>query len=368
MLTIRENQGPYEMKSIRVDQMVAKTRQQVRMFYGSDLSAREKKSPSPLTAVRLILVLLPAILLAGTFHALAVPQEPPGAPTQAPIARQDAARDSDIRVAYVAVMDKKRAPISDLKYEDFSVRENGVPQQLVDVSLASESPLVVGVMVDVSGSTAVEQSRHERLNVLLGFLASSVGSNREAYITAFGMSSLRLTGITNNPAELQAGLKQVDNAHPYGGTALFDSLITVVSTMPPELPGRKILLVMSDFEENSSHHRLDETILRAQQTGTTIFALVEPGDHPRFSRKPNRGSKLAQRFAEESGGEAYLIESPKDMEIALQHLQLLLKNSYAVKYHASAQPKKDGSVPLKIDVHRKDATLIATQQRPPALP
>jgi Ca-activated chloride channel homolog len=337
------------------------------MFYGSDLRARENESQSPLAAVRLNLVLLPAILLSGAFYALAGLQVPSGRWTQTSIA-QNAANNSDIRVAYVTVMDNKRAPIADLKREDFSVIENGVSQQLVNVSHASEEPLILGVMIDVSGSAFVEKSRHERLNVLLRFLASAVGSNEEAYITAFGMSSLRLTGITNNPTELLAGLKQVDEAHPYGGTALFDSLITVVSTMPPGLLGRKILVVLSDFEENSSHHSLDEAIFRAQQTGTTVFALVEPGDHPRLSRKPNRGSKLAKRFAEESGGEAYLIESPKDMEIALQHLQLLLKSSYAVKYHASAQPKKDGSVPLKIDVHRKDATLIATHQRPPALP
>ena len=95
---------------------------------------------------------------------------------------------------------------------------------------------------------------------------------------------------------------------------------------------------------------------------------MEPSDHARFSGKPNRGLKVAKRFAEESGGEAYSIESLKDVELALQNLQLLLRNSYAVKYQAIAQPNKDGKVSLRIEVHRKDVKLIATRQRPPAFP
>ena len=232
--------------------------------YTRDLSVSEKDSTSSLNSARLVLVLLLfAILFAAASDAVAAPEEPPGAATQTPIP-QDAAAISEFRIAYVAVTDKAGAPITDLKREDFSVSENGVPQRLVDLLTTSKVHLVLGLVIDVSGSAVAQTARHDRLNVLLNFLARSVGSNEEAYITAFGIRALRLTGVTNNPVELREGLKQVDAAHPHGGTALFDSLISVVSAIPPDMPGRRVLVVMSDFEENSSHHKLDDAILHAQ--------------------------------------------------------------------------------------------------------
>jgi len=320
------------------------------------------------TTVFFFLVLFLTIPFVGPIQALPEPQEPFGSTKQEPTAAQDAAKDSELRIVYVAVVDKNRVPITDLKFEDFTIRENGVPQQIVDVTPTSETPLVLGVLVDVSGSASGQSSRHEKLNVLLQFLGSKVGKSEEAYITAFAMKPLRLTGITSNPLDLQAGLREVDTAHPIGSTALYDSVISAASTLPPDLPGRKILIVLSDFEDNSSGHGLDGAIFGVQKSGTAVFALVEINELNLRERRVTRVSKAARQFAEETGGTAYFIRTPKDMGIALEHLQLLLRSSYAVKYHAGAATKKDGSVPLKIEVHRKDATVIATGQRPPALP
>ena len=196
------------------------------------------------------------------------------------------------------------------------------------------------------------------------FLGAVVSGSQKAFLATFGPSLHGFTGITNDPVELQAGMKQIGEARISGSTALFDSLIEVMQVIPSDQRSRKTLLVISDFEDNSSHHSLDDAILRAQQTGTAIFAFMRLGEDPRRSRSANRGLRVAQRLAEETGGEAYRIESPKDMEIALQHLQLLLKSSYAVKYHASATPNKNGNVPLKIEVHRKDASVVAAQRGP----
>jgi hypothetical protein len=123
-----------------------------------------------------------------------------------------ATNESDIRVAYVAVLDKKGTPVADLKTEDFAITEDKIPQQVVSVSPSADSHLVLGAMIDVSGSAREDESLHDKLNALLRFLGTSVGGSEEAYIVAFASSSRRLTGITSNISELLSGLQEVDKA------------------------------------------------------------------------------------------------------------------------------------------------------------
>lgn len=268
-------------------------------------------------------------------------------------------------MAYVAVLDKKGTPVTDLKAEDFSVTEDKIPQQIANVSSSADSRLVLGAMIDVSGSAREDESLHDKLNALLRFLAISVGGSEEAYLVAFASSSRRLTGITSNISELLFGLQEVDKANPYGPTALFDSLVSTVEWLPPGLAGRKVLLVLSDFEDNTSHQNLDKAIFDMQLTGAAVFAFVNFAKGHESDRSAKLGAKVSRRMAEETGGECYLIKSPQDMEAALHRMQLVLRNSYALSYHATARPRNDGSVPLKIETHRKDLQLVFIQLRPP---
>ena len=168
-------------------------------------------------ALRLLLVA--SFLVATSVSAFAAPQSQPDVMPQTPFPAP-AANENDIRVVYVAVLDKKEIPVSDLTSDDFSVFENKAPQQIVSVSLSSDSHIVLGAMIDVSGSAHEDTTRHDKLNVLLRFLSGSTGSSEEAYISAFAMKPVRLTGVTANLSELFSGLKQVDEANSYGPTAL----------------------------------------------------------------------------------------------------------------------------------------------------
>ena len=145
-------------------------------------------------------------------------------------------------------------------------------------------------------------------------------------------------------------------------------MLSTIQSLPPRTPGRKVLVVLSDFGDNSSHQNLDKTILDLQFAGTTVFALIELARGHESERASKLGLRVAREIAEETGGEAYPIESPQEMDAALRRVQLVLKNSYAVRYHATAQSAKDGKVSLKVEVHRAGVHILVTRQRPPATP
>jgi len=79
-----------------------------------------------------------------------------------------------------------------------------------------------------------------------------------------------------------------------------------------------VLLVLSDFEDNTSHQNLDKAILDMQLTGTAVFAFVNFAKGHESDRSARLGAKVSRRMAEETGGECYLIKSPQDMQAALR--------------------------------------------------
>jgi len=343
--------------------------QRIRMFHRQDRRAPDEiPAQSSLTRNSLLLVCFLTIPVANTIHAIAKQQEPSGSFAQPLYGREPIAHEIDLRTVYVAVTEQTGNPISDLNREDFTVRENGVPQEILEVSPASPTPLLIGVMVDASGSTAEDESRHESLQAFSKFFANTLRDSDEAFVVAFGMSTLRLTGITHNFPELQAGLKEIDETHPVGGTALYDCLYTVAETMSQDQTRRKIIVVFSDFEDNSSRRTLEKTISHLQEMETWIFPLVKVDRKSRQSRRVKQAVRAGNLAARESGGVAYVSESPREQETALSHIQLVLRNSYALKYRATGTAKKGKSVAVKIEVQRKNAQIIAAEGRTATLP
>jgi len=316
-----------------------------------------------LAGLGLLCVLLLASLIPGAPSSFAR-QQPPESPSQpVPAMQGEAAPGNDVRTMFVAVLDKKGNAVSELKREDFSVRENGVPQEVLEVSPAGAMPLVVGVLVDVSGSLKLDNSRGKKLQALSIFFADTIGTSDEGFVVAFAEDQNRLTRFTNRPAELQEGLEKINKTLPGGGTTLYDCLVSAAESMQKERGGRRIIVVLTDFEDNLSNHSLEKTISRIQETGTAVFVLLETAQDPRRLRSEDQRQRAAEQVAQSSGGVVYGVESPKHAEAALRQIQVVVRNSYELKYRASSPPKKGQGVAVKVEVQRKDVKIIAAERR-----
>lgn len=311
----------------------------------------------------LLCVFLFALLVGGTIQVFARQQGQPDSTPPVQRAQGEAPIESELETTYVTVVDKNGKPVTDLRREDFSISENNVQQGIVEVASTVETPLVIAVAVDVSGSTRWDEIGMEKLQVFGSFLSKTLRSSDEAFVTMFADRSVRLTALTNNLAELQAGLKKVRDENRHGSTALYDCLVTAAETMPQEPGKRKVILMMSDFEDNVSFYSLEKTVLQMQKTRTAVFPLLEIGPTPRKPRTARLGLKVAQELADESGGAAYKFENAQKLETALGWIQVMLRNSYAVKYRATGVAKKGKRIAVKIEVHRKGVEVVAARGR-----
>ena len=146
-------------------------------------------------------------------------------------------------------------------------------------------------MIDVSGSTVEDSARHDKLNVLLRFLGASVGGSEEAYVVAFAASP---HSGHRYYRQHQRTLVRIETGGRgstlWPHSTLRFSSFQRLTCFPPSVSGRSVLVVLSDFEDNTSHQDLDRAIHDLQLKGTTVLR----------ARKSRRGS-MSPIAARDSG-------------------------------------------------------------------
>jgi hypothetical protein len=163
------------------------------------LPRRAEMTPKESTGNRiaggsLLCVLLLALLIAGTIQAFARQQEQFDSTPQVRRPQGEATAESEVETAYVAVLDKHGNPVTDLRRSDFSISENNVPQEIVEVTSAAETPLVIAMMVDLSGSTRSDKFGDEKLQAFSSFFPNTLQSSDEAFVAVFANRAVGLRG------------------------------------------------------------------------------------------------------------------------------------------------------------------------------
>lgn len=275
------------------------------------------------------------------------------------------AQGSNESQIFVVVTDKSGRSIKDLKLQDFSIWENGKQTRVLEAVPASSTPVMMSILVDFSGSAHEQEHRRQNMEALARFFKNNLRDPDGVFLVAFGMSTFQLTGVTSNPAEFDQGIKSLLESQPIGATALYDSLFTVATTRFQGLPGHRVILVLSDFQDNSSRRTLDNCVQAMQNAGVTVFGLVEQGDTGHPGRDWKKGARAAQRITTETGGEALTYSSPRDLESQLNYIWADLKGSYLLKYQPSAPLKSGVGLKLKVELQRM-ATVIRFPEHGPA--
>jgi VWFA-related protein len=284
-----------------------------------------------------------------------VPAQP-----QAPISMT-----ANVATAYVAVEGKSGKTTQELRPEDFSVQQKGVPLKILAVETATNTPLLFATMLDLSGSANVEH-RRDFLQILYNFFARNIRKSDRVSVVAFARSTYRTTAMTGSLVELKAGFQEIAEGQPIGPTALYDSLFTVSDTLSQDMHGRPVILVVSDFQDNASHRKLEETILHLRGMGLAVFPLVPREGRSEHSRGWKDGWMVAERIAKETGGIAHSFESPEELGTALTQVHTLLEDSYLLNYQANGPLGKGNSV--KVKLVGKAGEVIAVQLVPPSVP
>ncbi len=196
-----------------------------------------------------------------------------------------AAVEPQVRRVYVSADDDKGAPVTDLTAADFTVKENGKPQEIVKAAPAT-GPMQIAILVDDNGTGIFRYAVAKFIEPLLG--------RAEFSISTVTPQTLKLVDYTPNAQALSAAILQL-NARPStnDGGQLLDGISETAMELDKRGAGRPIIVALTvGGQEHSTlpaHHVLDKlrqsgaalhvvtvinSTLRSQPTASSASALL----------------------------------------------------------------------------------------------
>ncbi len=256
----------------------------------------------------------------------------------------------------ITVRDKKKNLVSGLTKEDFLVFEDGVQQEITFFSdEKSNPPVYVGVLMDTSPSTAgkLKFSKEAANNFIYNVIR--LRKDKVAFVT-FDHEVNLIQDFTDKLDLLDRAVDSVKKAGTQ--TALYDAIWQFCDEKLRNVPGRRVIVIITDGDDTFSRADLEDAIEIAQRTETTIFAIstkagflgTVPGVEAGTVK--DEGDKVLDRLCRETGGEALYTGDMLALERAFKRISDELRSQYIVTYRPQNQ-ELDGRK-RKIEVRLAD--------------
>ncbi|HEV2176767.1 MAG TPA: VWA domain-containing protein [Terriglobia bacterium] len=337
---------------------------------------RPNNSPS-LFLARVALVALVAATLGGLAAAPsaasgqqqpAPPAKSPAPPAQRRSREYTLSTDVNLVVLHATVLDKKNRVVNNLEQRDFRVSENGVPQKLSVFSHA-DIPVTMGIVIDDSGS--MREKRPAVNAAALTFVKTSNPQDQAFVVNFNDVYYLDTPGdFAANADDLKSALGKIDSR---GGTALYDAIYASLDHLKLGNRDKKVLLVVTDGDDNASRYSFDELVRRAQQSDAVIYTIGLIGDEEsspvtpppgsqdtgiatgpsggsggsskslfKFRRKDKHFANILKEIARATGGQAYFPKSLDEVQSTCQQIAHDIRNQYTLAYYPTNK-LKDGT-------------------------
>jgi VWFA-related protein len=237
--------------------------------------------------------------------------------------------DVDLVSLLFAVTDEDDRFLTGLGREDFEVFEDGARQEIRDFDAETDLPLTVAVIIDVSGSIR-EQLRFEQESAIEFFYSTIEPSRDKGMLVTFDSAVEVLEEFTNQPDQLAEAVTRIRAG---GGTALYDALFMAIGDRMAAEEGRRVVILISDGDDNASRVSLTETLELAQRNDVAIYAISTNGTtRGRRSDDQKRGDRTLETFADETGGRAYFPFQLTDLAVNFREISEELRSQYVLTY------------------------------------
>jgi VWFA-related protein len=254
-----------------------------------------------------------------------------------------------------------------LSSSDLSIQENKQPAHIDRVDCGKPEPLLLAVLLDTSGSRIADPHLSAHYDALKKFLASTLAKGDVAYLVSFADQPHPLTPPTADPAVLGAALDQLKSATPTGKTAVYDSLKMVSSQYLSVNYVRRVILMIGDFQDNSSKIDVAKASAASLESRSTVFVILDENDgqrRPTTRTIEDRSDDYSFRVARETGGQTFVIESQAQFPAALDNIRNVLNHSCRVEYTPPSPDDSKDLIRLSAKIVHGHAMLFAPQARP----
>jgi Ca-activated chloride channel homolog len=259
-------------------------------------------------------------LVAALLAAQNPPAQPPAVADETPIFK---AQTNQV-VLHASVRDKTGKLVTNIPQSAFKVFENGAEQQL-NLFRREDVPVSMGIIIDNSGSM-----RDKRTKVAAASMALVKASNPqdEMFIVNFNDDAYLDQPFTSDNKKLEEALDKIDSK---GGTAMRDAISMSIDYLKENgKKEKKVLLVVTDGNDNTSNETLERLVRKATQSEVLIYCIgLLTEEEPREAKKAKRALKS---LAEASGGLDYYPKDLTEVERITPQVAHEIRNQYILGY------------------------------------
>lgn len=255
---------------------------------------------------------------------------------------------------YAVVRQKSGRLVPDLSKDDFLLEENQQPQVIRYFSRETDTPLTMGILVDTSPSQErvleVEKSEAE------AFLRDVMRPKDLTFVLHFDVEVELLQDFTSDlhrldkaidDTEINGGGVRTPGTYPSGdsggATHLYDAVYLSARELLKNEVGRKVLILLTDGEDQGSKIRLDAALEAAQKADIIIYS-IDISDRAFYSHHGMGygGESVLHKLSDETGGRVIPANNAKDTSAAFQQIANELRTQYLLGY-TPTNTKLDGT-------------------------
>jgi len=242
--------------------------------------------------------------------------------------------DTRLVVVHASVLDKNGKLVTTLPESAFKVLENNV-EQTIKIFRREDIPVSMGIIIDNSCSM-----RDKRAKVAAASLDLVKASNPqdEVFIVNFNDDAYLDQPFTNDVKKLETALERIDSK---GGTAMRDAISMSIDYVKDKgKKDKKVLIVVTDGNDNTSNIGLEELVRKAQQSDVLIYSIgILSEEEPREARKAKRA---LHDLGVASGGLDYYPKDLAEVDKITPEVAHEIRNQYTLAY-SPTNTAMDGS-------------------------
>ncbi|MGH9499387.1 MAG: VWA domain-containing protein [Terriglobales bacterium] len=227
--------------------------------------------------------------------------------------------------------------VTDLTRDEIGIRDNEKsPAVITGFRNEADLPLRLGIVIDTSESIAQRFSfeQHAAVNFL-----QKVVTNKDdtAFVVGVSNSVLLVQDSTSDQARASTAINQLA---PGGGTALWDAVNFAagkLANQPETKPVARMLVIISDGQDNSSSVTLKDAIATAERGEVFVYTVSthefnNTDPYALVSDSSAVGDRALKVLAERTGGAAFIPGSLTGLNHGLEELEQVIRSRYLISY------------------------------------
>lgn len=264
--------------------------------------------------------------------------------------------DVDLVNILFTVRNKGGGLVGNLEKSDFTLLEDGKPQEIRYFTRETDLPLTIGLLVDTSMSQ--ERLIPDERNAASAFFSSVLRSKDMAFLMQFGAEAELLQESTNSTRQLQKSLGELRLSVPLGGlnpgpvptasnragTILYDAVFLAAEELRKDV-GRKAIIIISDGVDTGSKTSRSKAIEAAHKSDAIVYSIYYAD--PMYQQFGGGDGDL-KRMSDDTGGRVFRVDRKTTLTDIFRQIEEEMRSQYSLAY-SSTNPTKDGTF-RKVDL------------------